>query len=414
MSIVRRLTLILLAGQAVSSAAYLASTTVGALAVLELSGRHELSGLGGFVYMLGGAGSAYVAAHLMERIGRRRGLAAGFLLGVVGAALSGLSIIAGQLLPYLVGYLLLGAARGITEQSRYAAAEMVTTAARGRAISSVVVGGTFGAILGPSLVAPLGDLARSFGLNPLAGPWFLSATVFAATAVMLFAFLRPDPADIGRQLRADRGPEQETATAAGPARSWGQLLAEPSVQAALGALILGQLVMVMVMAMTSVHLHDHGGGLGEISLVITAHTLGMFGPSIFSGNLVDRWGRVPMILVGSVLLIAACALAPASLDTTILAFALLLLGLGWNFTYVAGAALLTDSLTLAERARGQGATEVLVNAASGLGSLAGGPLMAVGGYLLINTLGLLIALAPLALAANLWRLSRPSEPLPID
>jgi MFS family permease len=405
---------VLLSGQAVSSAAYLASTTVGALAVLELSGRHELSGLGGFVYMLGGAGSAYFAARLMERIGRRRGLSAGFALGVVGAALAGLSIVAGQLIPFLAGYLLLGAARGITEQSRYAAAEMVSAAERGRAISSVVVGGTFGAILGPSLVAPVGAAMTGIGFNPLAGPWLLAAVVFALTAVMLFALLRPDPTDIARRLRAEAEAEAGVSAPVTADRPWSALIAEPAVQAALGALILGQLVMVMVMAMTSVHLHDHGGGLDAISLVITAHTLGMFGPSLFSGGLVDRWGRVPMILTGSALLIAACVVAPATTDTAVLAFALLLLGLGWNFTYVAGAALLTDSLTVSERARGQGATEMLVNAASGVGSLAGGPLMAVGGYGLINVLGLLIALAPLALAANLWRLTRPVDALAPD
>lgn len=403
MPIVRRLTYILLAGQAVSSAAYLASTTVGALAVLELSGRHELTGVGGFVYMLGSAGSAYVAARGMERIGRRLGLAGGFLLGVAGAALAGFAIMGGLFVPYLIGYLLLGAARGITEQSRYAAAEMVPAESRGRAISTVVAGGTFGAILGPSLVAPLGEWARSLGQNPLAGPWWLAAVVFALTALMLFIFLRPDPVEVGRQLRVYHA---AATPITGEARSWRELLALPAVQAALGALVLGQLVMVMVMAMTSVHVHDHGGQLDVISLIITSHTLGMFGPSFFSGGLVDRWGRVPMIVLGSLLLIAACALAPASLDPFFLSFALLLLGLGWNFTYVAGAALLTDVLTPLERARGQGATEVLVNTASGLGSLAGGPLMAVGGYSLISGIGLLIALAPLALAGNLWRAGR--------
>lgn len=422
MSTVRRLTLILLAGQAVGSAAYLAATTVGPLVVLELSGRHELTGVGGFVYLIGSAGSAYVAARWMARGGRRTGLASGFALGTIGAAVAGGAILAGGFLSFLFGYLLLGAARGITDQSRYAAAEMVTPDERGRAISSVVVGGTFGAVLGPSLVAPLGDAMRGFGLNPLAGPWALAMVIFAATAVLLFTALRPDPIevardlarDLARQSRSDDDPVAEPAAARAADRPWRVLLAVPDVQTALAALILGQLVMVMVMAMTSVHLHDHGGGLDSISLVITAHTLGMFGPSIFSGRLVDRWGRVPMILLGSVLLIAACLLAPASLDTLVLAFALLLLGLGWNFTYVAGAALLTDVLTASERARGQGTTEMLVNVASGLGSLVGGPLMAMGGYPLINVLGLLIAFAPLLSAANLWRVRRGERSLAVD
>ena len=166
------------------------------------------------------------------------------------------------------------------------------------------------------------------------------------------------------------------------------------------------LVMVMVMSITSVHMTAHGHALGDISIVITAHTLGMFGLSMISGRLADNLGRPATIMAGVGLLVASCLLAPLSQVTGVLAVALFLLGLGWNFCYVAGAALLTDTLTFSERARMQGGNDLLVNAISALGSLQSGVLLALIGYHNLNWLGLVIALLPLLLALRYVSLRR--------
>ncbi len=393
---------LLLASQSIGSAAYLAATTVGALIVVQLSGSHALTGLAGFVYMVGGALGAYPAARLMERAGRRVGLSTGFVVGLVGAVLASLAVIVHLLVPFLIGYALMGAARGFTDLSRYAAAEMYAPANRGRAISWVVLGGTVGAVLGPSLVAPLGRWMTTFGHDPLAGPWLFSAALFLVAAVGLFAFLRPDPSEIARQLNTANPVPLPLTVAGRPLRSVGTLLRQPPVLSALAALVLGQLTMVVVMSITSVHMDDHGHGLDEISLVITLHTLGMFGPALISGWLVDRWGRAPVIVTGAALIIVSCWLAPASQNTAYIATALFLLGLGWNFCYVSGGALLTDALTPEERARGQGLVEGLVNATSGFGSLGGGAAFAAVGYGTVATAAMVIALIPLALAVWQW------------
>ena len=115
-------------------------------------------------------------------------------------------------------------------------------------------------------------------------------------------------------------------------------------------MVVGQLVMVMVMAMTSLYMVHHGHGLGDVSIVIMAHTLGMYGLSMLTGRLADNLGRPPTIIAGALLLAAGCILAPLSQLTGVLAVALFLLGLGWNFCYVGRRALLTDTLTLPERA----------------------------------------------------------------
>jgi len=199
----RRLTYLLLLGQSLTSAAFIASATVGAIAGAHLSGRPELAGLPSAVYLLGAALASYPASRLMERVGRRLGLTTGLGLGVTGALLNGLAINSGSFGLFLLGYALMGATRGFTDLGRYAAAEMHPLAERARAISLVVLGGTAGAILGPALVGPTGQLALSFGLEELSGPSFAGAALFAVGLLLIFVFLRPDPSVLARQFAAD-------------------------------------------------------------------------------------------------------------------------------------------------------------------------------------------------------------------
>ncbi len=399
---VNRLTWLLFFGQSIGSAGFIAGSTVGALVSAHLTGDTRLTGVPGAIYLLGGALAAYPAARFMEASGRRRGLTLGFIVGLAGALIAGVSVLVGSFLPFLAGFFVMGAARGANDLARYAAAEMYSKAERGRAISRVVFGGTVGAILGPALVAPMGRLAIWLGADRLAGPWFASALLFGLGAVLMSAFLRPDPRELAHQ---DSDHVSSDATSRGPVRSWGKILSQPQAQAALSALILGQVVMVMLMAITSVHLDHHGHPLEDVSLVITAHTLGMFGPSVISGRLADRWGRGPVIVAGAALLILACLLAPLWNNTWTIAVALLLLGLGWNFCYVAGGALLTDILTPAERSHGQGTADLLINIASGAGSLGSGLVFSALGYTLMAWVSLFVTLVPLLLTLR-WMWSR--------
>ncbi|MGH2523532.1 MAG: MFS transporter, partial [Anaerolineales bacterium] len=151
-----------------------------------------------------------------------------------------------------------------------------------------------------------------------------------------------------------------------------------------------------------VHMTDHGHALGDVSFVISAHTLGMFGLSVVSGRLADNFGRAPTIMAGAGLLVVACLLAPLSLNTGLIALALFLLGLGWNFCYVAGAALLTDTLTPAERGRMQGSNDFLVGMVSAVGNLGSGVVFAGLGYASMSWVSLVVTLVPLALAFRLW------------
>jgi MFS family permease len=395
-----RLTWLLFFGRSLSSAGFIASATIATIVAKQLTGQAALAGVPGALYLLGAALAAYPAARLMERAGRRPGLSLGFMIGAAGALVAGLAVVVHSFAGFLLGYTLMGASQGFNDLGRYAAAEMHPLAERARAISLVVLGGTVGAIAGPALVDPMGRLAESLRLDPLTGPWFASAALFALGLMLMFFFLRPDPRDLGRALDAEHAKANADA-APGVVRPLRVILRQPGTQAAVIAMALGQLVMVMIMAITSLHMKDHGHGLGEISLVIMAHTLGMFGLSVVTGRLADKIGRAPVIAAGSGLLIAACLLAPLVHSTYLLAAALFLLGLGWNFCYVAGGALLTDTLQPAERGRVQGGNDLVISLVSAAGNLGSGLIFAATSYTILAWVSLAVSLIPLAFAFNL-------------
>ncbi len=180
---VRKTTAALLIAQSISSAALLISSTVNPIVAAQLGGQDALAGLPTALVLGGASLAAYPAGRLMGRYGRRFGLVAGCGVGIAGALVAGLSVMAGALALFFGGLLLLGAGRGTLDQGRYAAAEINPPVHRARAISTVIFGGTIGAILGPLLVAPASRFAAQLGLAPLAGPYLGTACLLALTGL---------------------------------------------------------------------------------------------------------------------------------------------------------------------------------------------------------------------------------------
>jgi MFS family permease len=394
---------VLFIGQGLALVALFTTAAIGSITGVQLAGTERVAGWPSTAQLLGGTIAAYIAGRVMNRFGRRIGLSLGYVVGIAGGLTAGAAVIAGDFTLFLGGMFLLGAARGASDQSRYAAADVSPAPLRSRAVSTIVFAGTIGAVLGPVITPIAGHAAEALGYDQLVGPWFANAAIMVMTLLFVFIFLRPDPRDVARELHAARrmnpeAAEDQAAERLFPARSFRQVLPDPLVRAALVAMGLAQAVMVMVMNITPVHMTHFNHGLTDISFVISLHILGMYGLSMVTGWISDRWGRLPTMVVGSLLLVAACVLAPTNPATLPLAASLFLLGLGWNFCFVAGSALLTDRLAVNERPRIQGTADLVVGAASVVGSLSSGELMESAGYGAANAIGIGVALIVLVVA----------------
>jgi MFS family permease len=393
----RKITWVLFTNQSLASAGFIASATLNSIIGAKLGGNPSLAGVPSAVYLLGAAFAASAWGYLMDRIGRRNGMVSGLCIGLIGNMLVLYAIAVSSFLLFLSGMLLMGITNAAVVLGRFAAAEVHPPERRGAAISNVVVGGTFGAIVGPLLVGPMGNFARTLGMDELAGAYLATLVLFAISAIVVFVGLLPDPRDLGRQVAAqypDPSPK-------GEARPIFEIFRQPAALVAVTAMVLGQVVMVAIMVITSLHMRDHQHNLRDISAVISSHTLGMFAFSVLSGRLSDRWGRGPVILAGASTLLLACITAPLSPNVFPLAVSLFLLGLGWNFCFVGGSALLSDQLSPLERSRTQGTNDLLVGLASATGSLGSGFIFAASNYTVIALVAGGIALFPFFMSL-LW------------
>lgn len=399
----RKITWVLFANQSLASAGFIASATLNSIIGAKLGGSASYAGIPAAVYLLGGAFAASAWGYLMDRIGRRNGIVLGLLIGVMGNALVLYAIFMSSFALFLLGMVMMGITNAAVVLGRFAAAEVNPPEHRGSAISNVVIGGTFGAVFGPLLVGPMGIFARSLGMDELAGAYIATLVLFAIASVVVFAGLRPDPRELGIQVAA----QYPQTTPVGGARPIFEIIRQPAALMAVTAMVLGQVVMVAIMVITSLHMRNHEHNLRDISAVISSHTLGMYAFSVVSGRLSDKWGRGRVILAGSFTLLLACITAPLSPNVFPLAVSLFLLGLGWNFCFVGGSALLADQLSPAERARTQGTNDLLVGLASAVGSLGSGFVFAASNYTIISIVAGLLSLIPLAMSLLWMRKIRP-------
>lgn len=406
----RRITRTLFISNSLGLAARVAFFPIIAIAGAKLSGRPSWAGVPAMAYQLGVAISAYGWGYMMDYLGRRSALVIALVIGAVGAAGAAVAVMLGSFPAFLLGSVTIGAAVAAGDLSRFVAAEVHPPAERALAISNVVLGGTLGAILGPLLAGATSSLARDVGLDEVAAPYGVSLVLFAAAALLNFAFLRPEPKELARAIAHGNN---KSLREDGPVRTIPQIFSVRAVQVAATSMVLGQLVMTMLMVITPLHMRGHLHPLSTISFVISAHVVGMYAFSVISGRLADRWGRGPVIIGGGGVLILACLSAILSPQVLPITLALFLLGLGWNFCYVGGSALLADQLSPLERARTQGFNDLLIHLTSAVRGLGSGIVFAAVGYGAMGLVGAAVALAPLSIAA-LWQAGRrvPSPQLP--
>jgi len=393
----RKLKWTLFGAQAMGSAGFLVASTVTPIVGAQLSGRASFAGVPTAFYWAGGALATLAWGRLMDPIGRRRTLSLGLLVGVLGASLASLFVVRHSFPGFVLGLALMGAANSALQLARFMAGEVHRMEERGRAISTVVLGGTVGAVLGPALVAPMSALATSLGGPPLAGPYAASAGFFSLGAVLVVILLWPDPRDLAKELqRASEVPRPALRTVR-------EILSDPGVRMAGLTMAIAQVVMVMLMVITSLHMSHHHHQLSSIAAVMSSHVFGMYAFSIVSGRFADKWGRGLLIGVGAVVLVVSCLTATLSTEVAPLAFALFLLGLGWNFCYVGGSTLLSDCLSQAERARIQSINDFVLTTLAGTGSALSGLVFSTVGYAVMGYLSAGVSLILVWLSRSVTR-----------
>ena len=404
----QRLLLTIFVAQSIFSAAQIAIITLHSIAAGILGGTDAAAGMPTTVVTFSQSIMAYFMGMIMGRYGRRMGLCTAYGCGFLGALLGLISVLQGNFPLLLLSSVGMGIARSGGQMSRFVVGEIFPVEKRAQMIGRVVFAGTIGAIFGPILIEPGSQLARLLSLEVAAGsvsangglttgPWVIACFLLGTAFLIALLLLRPEPAFVARQYsdsaRHKVSPEQQTKLR--------DMLRLPHVQLAILSMLISQSVMSTLMTITPWHMHLAEHSNAQVSLVISVHVLGMFGLSPLTGYLIDRYGRVSMMVIAALVLIAATIIAPLSTQMPYLLAGLFLLGLGWNFGYVAGSSMLADALSGAARTRVAGFNDMLVAFCAGLGTLSSGFLFGIGGFLFVSAGGGVLALLLLGLIRNL-------------
>lgn len=376
----------LAACQALFQSATILGLTLSGLVGFALAPTPALATLPVTAVVLGTALATIPASFVMKRIGRRRGFLIGVGCGIASAAISSTAIVMGNFWLFAAGHLLAGIYQAFAQYYRFAAADMAGPAFRAKAVSWVLVGGLVAAFMGPALVRLTKDIVAVEFLGAYLG---LIALGLLAIVLLLIVDL-PEPSvaeqtESGRPLRA--------------------VMAQPTFIVAVLVAAIGYGVMVLAMTATPLAMvTHHHHSVDDASLVIQWHVVGMFAPSFFTGWLITRYGVVTIMLAGVAILFGHVAIAVSGIELLHYYSALILLGIGWNFTFIGGTTLVTETYGPAERAKTQAANEFIIFGTVAMASFSSGALLHLFGWTWVN-IGALPFLA-LAGGALLWLMPR--------
>lgn len=384
-----RLIWTLFAGNAIGSTAYIGIATIAALIADELTGSTALAGLPSMAGTIGVAAGAAGLSWMSYRKGRRPTFVLGYAVAVLGALVTGASILTGNFLLVLLGMAAIGFGRSVGQLSRYAAGDLRNDKRRASAISRVVWASTIGAVVGPLLIGPMGTFATNAGLNELIGPVMIAVVGFALASVLILATLRPDPLTLAV--------EENDGVTDRKARPIADLMRSRSVQLAFAAVVTSQVVMVLIMVMTPVHIKANDGTLTTVGWVMMAHTLGMFAIAPVTGMLVNRFGSKRMIGAAAAVFVGGSLLAATTTNAGVaaLAVSMFFIGLAWNFGFVAGSTLLQHGQPVVDRLKLQGAADSSAWIASAMAAASAGVIMAAWSFRTLAIFAAFIALLPL-------------------
>jgi len=399
----RRVIVLLSTAQVLSGLAAGSVVSVGSLMAVKLAGSDAWAGSVTTASTLGAAVSSLALARLAASRGRRISLVAGLGLASLGAASIVLSAVVSSFLLLLVGGALMGVGNAANLQARFAATDLSTARTRARDLALVVWMSTAGAVTGPNLIRLGAPISRLTGLPELAAVFLLPVAGMVAAMLVMWFGLRPDPLMMSRSIVGD--------DALGTQRkhvpisvAFTTLRRHPAALAALSGILVAHAVMVAVMSMTPVHMAGHGASITLVGLTVSLHIAGMYALSPVMGILADKLGA-PAVLVGGLgVVLASTVLTGVSGGSTmVVTIGLILLGLGWSASTVAGSSIVAATVTGVERVAVQGLSDSLMSLAGAGGGALAGVALAATGYSGLSMAGGVLAAAGIV---AFWLLSR--------
>lgn len=350
---------VLVSCQLISATSTIALVTLGGIIGTSMIDNRSLVTLPLSLMVVAVAATAIPASMLMRRIGRRNGFMLSSSVASIGMFIGVVALKQSSFVLFCVATMMLGVNTAFTQQYRYAAAESVAPEFVARAISFVLLGSIGGAFLGKELAtrgyAWIADI-------PYAGTLAALGVLFVIQVLLLSALQEPAPHDDPAMQDSDR-----------PLR---EIALQPIFLTAVfgGVVAYGIMTLIMTATPLSMHVTD-GFSIEETSSVIRAHVLAMYLPSLAAGFLIDRVGVTRLMIVGAFGLLATSIIGLQGHSLLHYWWALVLLGVGWNFLYVGGTTLLTYTYSMAERFRAQAVNEFLVFGVSASASLLAGTVM---------------------------------------
>ncbi len=333
-------------------------------------------------YVFGSAAATIPASFLMKWIGRRGGFQVGTAIGMGGGAVRALGMFLAHFWLLCAGMFVMGIYTAFGKYYRFAAADVASSDFRAKAISLTLAGGILGAVVGPEIAT------RSVALfeGHIYVGAYLSLIAMCLVAMVLLVAL--DIPRLSEHERVEQG------------RPLADIMRQPVFIVAALVSMLAYGIMNLMMTSTPLAMHAHSHSFADAAHVLAWHMVGMYGPSFVTGSLINRFGVLRVILTG-VLLLFLCV-AAAVTGTGLLNFwvAMFLLGVGWNFMYVGGSALLTECHTAPERAKTQAANDFLIFVTMAISSMSSGILLHHSGWQAVNYGSIPFLLA--AAAATAW------------
>jgi MFS family permease len=361
---------------------------VSTVTLVLVTGVEGILGLGPAVFLTSAALASLPAGRLMDRLGRVPVIAGGFVCGSAGCAITALGCALDSGLLVGLGFALVGVAAGTVLLARAAGADMYPPERRARGISYVLSGSLFGAALGPLVFRPL-FAGKELDADALVVPWLVGGGIMLV-GMAIVLLVRPDPQKIAFAIG---GHVQHDGSRAAPLS---EIVRRKGVPSALLAAFVSFGVMVSVMNLTGYLMLDHGHHQTDVFTVISVHIVGMYAFVLVIGPLIDRIGRRQCEVGGLAVMAVSTLMLVWTDDLAGFSLSLFLLGLGWNFSYVAAATELADQTAPHERGRLIGFSDLLSGLLGATLALAGGVVYSHAGKTTLALAATAIAVAPVA------------------